>query len=68
MIRNGEHHGKKKKSPSNLDAEEDQDFSVINELAVISVWLNDFNNEDEETFNEEEDDTEDLAEESANIV
>ena len=58
----------KKKSPSNLDAEEDQDFSVINELAVISVWLNDFNNEDEETFNEEEDDTEDLAEESANIV
>ena len=67
MIRNGEHHGKKK-SPSNLDAEEDQDFSVINELAVISVWLNDFNNEDEETFNEEEDDTEDLAEESANIV
>ena len=58
---------KKKKSPSNLDAEEDQDFSIFYELAVISVWFNDFNNEDEETFNEEEDDTEDLAEESAMV-
>ena len=34
-------------------------------MAVISIWLDDFNNEDEETFHEEEDSGEDLAEEDA---
>ena len=32
-------------------------------MAVISIWPNDLNNEDEETFNEEKDGGEDLAEE-----
>ena len=36
---------KKKKSPSKLDAEYDQDISVSNVFALISVWRNDFNNE-----------------------
>ena len=34
-------------------------------MAVISIWLDNLNNEDEETFNEEEDSGEDLAEEDA---
>lgn len=55
-----------RKSPSKLDAEDDQDISVFNELAVVTVWHNEFNNEDEETINEGEDNTEDFAEETAN--
>ena len=57
---------KRKKSPSKLDAEYDQDISVSNVFALISVWRNDFNNEDEETINEEEKSGEDLVEEAAN--
>ena len=57
---------KKKKSPSKLDAEYDQDIGVSNIFALISVWRNDFNNEDEETINEEEKSGEDFVEEAAN--
>ena len=57
---------KKKKSPSKLDAEYDQDISVSNIFALISVWRNDFNNEDEETINKEEKSGEDFVEEAAN--
>ena len=59
---------KKKKSPSKLDAEYDQDISVSNVFALISVWRNDFNNEDEETINEEEKSGEDLVQEAANQI
>ena len=38
-------------------------MSVFNEM--ITVWLNELNNKYEETFNEEEDNGEDLAEEDA---
>ena len=34
-------------------------------MAAITVWLDELNNEYEETFNEEEDNGEDLAEEDA---
>ena len=34
-------------------------------FSVISVWLNDFDNEDEETINEEENNSKDFAEETA---
>ena len=62
----GRHRRKKrKKSPSKLDAEYDQDIGVSNIFALISVWRNDFNNEDEETINEEEESAEDLVEEAA---
>ena len=40
-------------------------MGVFNEMAVISVWHDEFNNEVEETFNEEEDNGENLAEEEA---
>ena len=56
---------KRKKSPSKLDAEYDQDIGVSNIFALISVWRNDFNNEDEETINKEEESAEDLVEEAA---
>ena len=64
---NGQAQGKKKrkKSPSKLDAEYDQDIGVSNIFALISVWRNDFNNEDEETINKEEESAEDLVEEAA---
>ena len=60
--------GKKKKSPSKLDAEYDQDIGVSNVSALISVWRNNFNNEDEETINEEEESAEDPVEEAANQI
>ena len=34
-------------------------------MAAITVWLDELNNKYEETFNEEEDNGEDLAEEDA---
>ena len=51
------------KRPSKLDAEDDQDLGVFNEVAVITVRNDDFNNEFEEAFNKEEDNGEDLAKE-----
>ena len=38
---------------------------VFNEVAVITIWLNDLNEKDKETFNEEEQNGEDLAKEDA---
>ena len=46
----------------------DYDISVFNVFAMISVWLNDFDNEDEETINEEENNSEDFAEDSETAV
>ena len=63
-IRNEEHHGKKKQSPSKLDAEDDQNLSVFNEVAVTTIWFDDLNNEYEETFNEEEENGETLTEDA----
>ena len=41
-------------------------MSVLDKLAVITVWNNDVNDEFEESVNEADDNTEDLAEETAN--
>ena len=46
----------------------DYDISVFNVFAMISVWLNGFDNEDEETINEEENNSEDFAEDSETAV
>ena len=53
-----------KRSPSKLDAEDDQNLSVLDELAVITVWHNDINNQFEESIDEVDDKTEDIAEET----
>ena len=47
-----------------LDAEDDQNLSVFNEVAVTTIWFDDLNNEYEETFNEEEENGETLAEDA----
>ena len=52
-------------SSSKLDAKDNQDLSIFNEVAVITIWLNDLNEKDKETFNEEEQNGEDLAKEDA---
>ena len=39
-------------------------MSVFNKVAVITIWYDDSNNEFEETFNEEEDNGKDLAEDT----
>lgn len=52
-------------SSSNLDAKEDQDFSGFNVFAVVSVWLNKFNNENEEYIDEVEAYNENQIEETA---
>ena len=51
------------RSPSKLYSEDNQDLSIFNEMAVITVWHDDFNNVFEEAFNEEEHNGENLAEE-----
>ena len=57
-----------KRSPSKLDAEDDQDLSVLDVLALITIWHNEFSDEFKGSINLVDDETEDLAEESANIV
>ena len=52
-------------SSSNLDAKEDQDFSGFNVFAVVSVWLNKFNNKNEEYIDEVEAYNENQIEETA---
>ena len=53
-----------KRNPSKFDAKNDQDLSVLDELAVITVWHNDINNQFEESIDEVDDKTEDIAEET----
>ena len=53
-----------KRSPSKLDAEDDQDLSVLDVLALITIWHNEFSDEFKDSINLVDDETEDLAEES----
>ena len=54
----------RKRSPSKLDAEDDQDLSVLDVLALITIWHNEFSDEFKGSINLVDDEIEDLAEES----
>ena len=54
----------RKRSPSKLDAEDGQDLSVLDVLAVFTVWDEEFNDEFEDIVNEVDNETEDLAKET----
>ena len=69
MITIRRHYGyrvKNQRRPSNRDLEDGKDLLVLDVLAVITVWRNidDNNNELEDIVNEVDDERKDLAEQS----